>query len=89
MPFFNQLQLEIASIKVSFTFHFTVPRQLAQYFPNHPWNGHGRSQVLVPRLSGALALSSVSSDAASRYLKPAHRIINGSGACIHGSMTDH
>ena len=66
MPFFNQL--EIASIKVSFTFHFTVPRQLAQYFPNHPWNGHRRSQVLVPRLSGALALSSVSSDAASRTM---------------------
>jgi hypothetical protein len=50
---------------VSFTLHFWVPCQLAQYFSNHPWNRHRRSQVLVPRLSGALALSSVSLDDAS------------------------
>ena len=61
-------QCEIASIKVSGTLHFAVPTQRAQYSPNHPWNGHRCSQVLVWRLDGALALGCMSSDDASRTM---------------------
>ena len=58
-------QHEIASMKVSCTLHFEVPTQRAQYFPNHLWNGHRCSQVLLPRLCGALALGCMASDDAS------------------------
>ena len=61
-------QHEIASMKVSCTLHFPLPRQRAQYSPDHPWNGectHRCSQVLLPRLCGALALGGMASDDAS------------------------
>ena len=58
-------QREIASTKVSCTLHFPLPRQRAQYMPNYPWNAHRCSQVLLPRLCGALALGGMASDDAS------------------------
>ena len=61
-------QCEIASMKVSCTLHFAVPPQRAQYPPNHPWNGHRCSQVLVWRLGGAQALGCMASDDASQTM---------------------
>jgi hypothetical protein len=52
-------------MKVSCTLHFALPTQRAQYPPNHPWNGHRCSQVLVWRLGGAQALGCMASDDAS------------------------
>ena len=56
------------SMKVSCTLHFPLPRQRAQYMPNHPWNAHRCSQVLLPRLCGALTLGGMSADDASRTM---------------------
>ena len=61
-------QCEIASMKVSCTLHFVLPTQRAQYPPNHPWNGHRCSQVLVWRLGGAQALGCMASDDASQTM---------------------
>ena len=41
-----------------------VPRAM----PNYPWNAHRCSQVLLPRLCGALALGGMSADDASRTM---------------------